>query len=454
MTALARNWRPKVFQDYVGQSHVTKSIENALINKRLHHAYLFSGTRGVGKTTIARIFAKALSCKNGITANPCDQCSNCNEINQGTFIDLIEVDAASKTKVEDTRELLDHTQFIPHSGKFKIFIIDEVHMLSNHSFNALLKTLEEPPEHVKFLLATTDPEKLPVTVLSRCLHYKLLPLTQTEIEHQIIKILKAERINFEPNALKLIAKSANGSLRDALSSTDQIIALADSNITIDSVTKLLGLVDEQLIKQLFYNILEANKSETLELVANMYQNGTDLKKVLFKIMEFLHEMLLDLTLSQKTNWISECNNWLAKSITQQKELLQYWYQIASFAVRDFDYAPTDLVAMNICIIRMLEFTNSNEQPKQQTRSDSILSKLDVKGMTKEIVKSLTVLEQTPEKLILTISEDKKALMSSINIQKVKDAIKKSGYNGEIVLQYSNQNNSSQLSKAFGGTIIN
>lgn len=459
MTALARKWRPKNFDEYVGQSHVKTSLINAIENKRLHHAYLFSGTRGVGKTTVARIFAKALSCKQGISASPCNNCSNCIEINQGTFIDLIEVDAASKTKVEDTRELLEHTQFVPHSGKFKIFIIDEVHMLSNHSFNALLKTLEEPPEHVKFLLATTDPEKLPITVVSRCLHFKLLPISQDEINNHLTKVLSAENIKYEENALELIANGAKGSLRDALSSTDQMIALANSEITTEAVNKLLGLIDTDSVKKLMQNILENKKQESIERITKMYQNGTCLKKVLWQIMTLIHELLLDSFMGKSNDLADICPNWQAKSISSQKELLQYWYQIATFGIRDFDFAPTALVAMNVCIMRMLDFTKdspaaiTSNSPAPKT-SNSILSNLELKGMTKAIVDSLAITEHTANKLILTIGKDKKALLTPIHTQKIKDAIQKTGYSGEITIQAETSEASSALAKAFNGSVIN
>jgi len=227
---LARKWRPKNFSDTVGQEHVLQALVNALDSGRLHHAYLFAGTRGVGKTTIARILAKALNCETGVTAEPCGECSACNEIDEGRFVDLIEVDAASRTKVDDTRDLLDNVQYAPARGRYKVYLIDEVHMLSKHSFNALLKTLEEPPPHVKFLLATTDPQKLPVTVLSRCLQFNLTRLTPRLIQDRLEYICKAEEIEAEAAALAMIARAADGSLRDALSLLDQAIAYCGGKV--------------------------------------------------------------------------------------------------------------------------------------------------------------------------------------------------------------------------------
>ena len=228
---LARKWRPGKFGELVGQEHVVSAISNALDNDRLHHAYLFTGTRGVGKTTIARIFSKSLNCEEGQGANPCGQCHTCKEIEQGNYVDLLEIDAASRTKVEDTRELLDNVQYKPTRGRYKVYLIDEVHMLSKHSFNALLKTLEEPPPHVKFLLATTDPQKLPITILSRCLHFNLKAMSREQIVGQLTHILEQELLSFEPQALSLLARAAQGSMRDALSLTDQAIAQGGNQVT-------------------------------------------------------------------------------------------------------------------------------------------------------------------------------------------------------------------------------
>ncbi|MDB4409981.1 DNA polymerase III subunit gamma/tau, partial [Gammaproteobacteria bacterium] len=240
---LARKWRPRNFTELVGQDHVQRALVNALDNDRLHHAYLFSGTRGVGKTTIARIFAKSLNCEAGVSSTPCGKCSACEEINEGRFIDLIEVDAASRTKVEDTRELLENVQYAPTRGRYKVYLIDEVHMLSGHSFNALLKTLEEPPPHVKFLLATTDPQRLPVTILSRCLQFNLKSLTLAQITGQIDSILKQEQVSADAAAVRELAFAANGSLRDALSLLDQAIAFGDGKLKEDEVRSMLGTID-------------------------------------------------------------------------------------------------------------------------------------------------------------------------------------------------------------------
>ena len=250
-TVLARKYRPRNFSELVGQSHVARALEGALQRGRLHHAYLFTGTRGVGKTTIARILAKCLNCETGITATPCGVCQTCVAIDQGRYIDLIEIDAASRTRVEDTRELLDNVAYSPSQGRYKVYLIDEVHMLSTHSFNALLKTLEEPPEHVKFLLATTDPQKLPVTVLSRCLQFGLRPISAAAIQQQLEQVLSAEQVAYELPALTVLADAAQGSMRDALSLTDQAIAFGQGQVQQQDVLDMLGLDTRQPVGELF-----------------------------------------------------------------------------------------------------------------------------------------------------------------------------------------------------------
>lgn len=262
---LAIKWRPAKFADLVGQEHVKSALINGLTNQRLHHAYLFTGTRGVGKTSIARIFAKSLNCETGVTAEPCGQCQTCLDVDAGRFVDLIEIDAASRTKVGDTREILDNVQYAPTRGRYKIYLIDEVHMLSRHSFNALLKTLEEPPEHVKFLLATTDPQKLPVTILSRCLQFNLQALVPEQIQQQLQMILQQEQIPFEREALALLAKFAKGSMRDGLSLTDQAVAQSGQNVTQASVQNMLGTVDVSWSQNLFAAIINHDAESLVDV---------------------------------------------------------------------------------------------------------------------------------------------------------------------------------------------
>src|SRR3972149_8010027 len=287
---LARKWRPKNFAEVAGQEHILRALTNALTQKRLHHAYLFSGTRGVGKTTIARILAKCLNCETDITPTPCGKCDTCTEIDAGRLIDLIEVDAASRTKVEDTRDLLDNVQYLPTKSRYKIYIIDEVHMLSGHSFNALLKTLEEPPEHVKFLLATTDPQKLPVTVLSRCLQFNLKTLSPELIQKQLQHILTQENISYEDQALHQLALSANGSVRDALSLLDQAIAFGLNKIIATDVKAMLGTSDIRKIFTLLEALTANNANMILEIINLLAESATDFMSIIDDLLEILHQI--------------------------------------------------------------------------------------------------------------------------------------------------------------------
>ncbi|HEU4616478.1 MAG TPA: DNA polymerase III subunit gamma/tau, partial [Gammaproteobacteria bacterium] len=289
-TVLAVKWRPRRFEDLVGQQHVVQALVNSLSSEKLHHAYLFSGTRGVGKTTVARILAKALNCERGIVAEPCGECSACRSIDQGRFVDLIEVDAASRTKVDDTRELLDNVQYAPARGRFKVYLIDEVHMLSNHSFNALLKTLEEPPPHVKFLLATTDPQKLPITVLSRCLQFNLKRLTPAQIQGQLEKICAAEGIEAEAEGLKALAKAADGSLRDALSMLDQAVAFGGGCVKAELVNGMLGTIDRGHVLRLLEALAAENGAAILDEIARLDERAPDYGSLLEELMSALQQL--------------------------------------------------------------------------------------------------------------------------------------------------------------------
>ena len=289
---LARKWRPKSFSEVVGQQHVLKILSNALSLGRVHHAYLFSGTRGVGKTSIARLLAKGLNCETGITATPCGECDNCRDIELGRFVDLLEIDAASRTKVEDTREILDNIQYLPTKGRFKVYLIDEVHMLSRSSFNALLKTLEEPPEHVKFLLATTDPQKLPITILSRCLHLHLNVLDTSLIGEQLTHILKLEQIKNDSKAISLLAKAANGSMRDALSLTDQAIALGNGEVDTASVTLMLGTLDKSIPFSLIEALYHNEGNALMQQIDMAAAQGADWDSLLAESIALLHQIAL------------------------------------------------------------------------------------------------------------------------------------------------------------------
>ncbi|MBW3471219.1 DNA polymerase III subunit gamma/tau [Proteus vulgaris] len=354
---LARKWRPQTFHDVVGQRHVLTALANGLDHQRLHHAYLFSGTRGVGKTTIARLFAKGLNCETGITSKPCGQCANCLEIEQGRFVDLIEIDAASRTKVEDTRELLDNVQYAPARGRFKVYLIDEVHMLSRHSFNALLKTLEEPPEHVKFLLATTDPQKLPVTILSRCLQFHLRALDIDQIATQLEKVLTAEHIENDVRARQLIARAADGSMRDALSLTDQAIASGEGVVSTEVVSQMLGTIDDAQPLALIEALVKADGQQVMSLVNEVASRGTDWENFLVETLSLLHQIAMLQLLPSEDNpqeqFTQERLRLLAKSVSPQD--LQLYYQTLLVGRKELAYAPDRRMGVEMTLLRALAF---------------------------------------------------------------------------------------------------
>lgn len=354
---LARKYRPRNFSQLVGQTHVSRALSSALEHGRLHHAYIFTGTRGVGKTTIARILAKCLNCETGITATPCEVCTTCVAINQGRFIDLIEIDAASRTKVEDTRELLDNVPYAPTQGRYKVYLIDEVHMLSTHSFNALLKTLEEPPEHVKFLLATTDPQKLPITVLSRCLQFTLRPLPQQEIHDHLANVLGKENIGFDDKALWQLAEVAQGSLRDALSLTDQAIAYGQGKVSGHDVQEMLGLLDKGLILHLLSAIHSNNGNTVSQILQNFANQAIDLKAVLDQLITLIHQIALVQILPQvPLQGTQEFQAQLRQQAAQISPAdIQLYYQIALQGRQDLKYAVSLQQGFDMCILRMLAF---------------------------------------------------------------------------------------------------
>ncbi len=353
---LARKWRPKTFADTVGQEHVLKALVNALESGRLHHAYLFAGTRGVGKTTIARILAKALNCEKGITAEPCGECGPCREIDEGRFVDLIEVDAASKTKVDDTRELLDNVQYSPARGRFKVYLIDEVHMLSKSSFNALLKTLEEPPPHVKFLFATTDPQKLPVTVLSRCLQFNLTRLTPRLIGDRLSYICEQESVEAEPAALALIARAADGSLRDALSLLDQAIAFCGGSVAERPVAEMLGTIDLDYVMRLLELLAANDGAGLLETVATIDAQFPDYARLLDDLARVLQRIAIIQVIGPadtEEEYDSEALERLAGRIPDVD--VQLFYQTALIGRRDLPLAPDPRTGAEMTLLRMLAF---------------------------------------------------------------------------------------------------
>ena len=354
---LARKYRPRNFNELVGQNHVSRALTSALERGRLHHAYLFTGTRGVGKTTIARILAKCLNCETGVTSTPCEVCATCKAVNEGRFIDLIEIDAASRTKVEDTRELLDNVPYAPTQGRFKVYLIDEVHMLSTHSFNALLKTLEEPPEHVKFLFATTDPQKLPITVISRCLQFTLRPLAVDEITSHLTAILEKESISAEQDAIWQIAESAQGSLRDALSLTDQAIAYGQGEVHHQDVKEMLGLIDRTIIYDLIAAIQQNQKERISELLLQFRQQALDVSLVLDQLISTLHELaMLQYLPNLSLKYSAEINAkimQLSQMVSAQD--LQLYYQIACKGRAELQIAVTQEQGFEMCVLRLLAF---------------------------------------------------------------------------------------------------
>lgn len=358
---LARKWRPKTFTDTVGQEHVLKALVNALDSERLHHAYLFTGTRGVGKTTIARILAKALNCEAGVTSAPCGDCSACREIDEGRFVDLIEVDAASKTKVDDTRDLLDNVQYAPSRGRYKVYLIDEVHMLSASSFNALLKTLEEPPPHVKFLLATTDPQRLPVTVLSRCLQFNLKRLTPKLIQDRLAHICDAEGIDAEAPALAMLARAADGSLRDALSLLDQGIAYCGGKVDEASLALMLGTIDRDHVVRLTRHLAANDAAAIIDLVAELDEQFPDYARLL----DDLARMLQRIAVYQLVGAADADDEIADKVLPELAGLLepadvQLFYQTALMGRRDLPLAPDPRSGTEMTLLRMLAFRPATE----------------------------------------------------------------------------------------------
>jgi len=353
---LARKWRPKNFHELVGQDHVRKALVSALDNDRLHHAYLFTGTRGVGKTTIARIIAKCLNCETGVTSRPCGECSSCREIDEGRFVDLIEVDAASRTKVEDTRELLDNVQYAPSRGRYKVYLIDEVHMLSTHSFNALLKTLEEPPPHVKFLLATTDPQKLPVTVLSRCLQFNLKNMPPERVVEHLSHVLTEEHIAFDDAALWQLGRAADGSMRDALSLTDQAIAYGEGTITASQVSEMLGLVDHRHVAALIEHLINRDAKALLNEVGQLSEQAADFETILSDMAMYMHRMAIAHVLPDAVdNAQGDREQVLAQAARLTAEDVQLYYQIAIKSQEDLPLAPDARTGFEMALIRMVAF---------------------------------------------------------------------------------------------------
>jgi DNA polymerase-3 subunit gamma/tau len=350
---LARKLRPATFDALVGQEHVVRALRHALDADRLHHAYLFTGTRGVGKTTIARVLAKCLNCERGVSSTPCGECSVCREVAENRFVDLIEVDAASRTRVDDTRELLENAQYMPTRGRYKVYLVDEVHMLSASSFNALLKTLEEPPQHVKFLLATTDPKKVPVTVLSRCLQFQLKNISAERIADYLAQALTEEGVAFEPEALTVIAAAARGSMRDALSVTDQAIAYGQGTVHAGDVSDMLGLVGRDQVAGLLDAIATRDARRILDVTRELAERAVDFEDLLAELIGAFHRMAVEQALTPG-----------AEGERFTPEVVQLYYQIALMGYRDLQIAPDPRSGLEMTLLRMLAFAPDDDQARR------------------------------------------------------------------------------------------
>ncbi len=451
---LARKWRPRKFAEMVGQEHVLRALINALENNRLHHAYLFTGTRGVGKTTVARIFAKSLNCESGVSAEPCGQCSACVEIDEGRFVDLIEVDAASRTKVEDTRELLDNVQYAPTRGRYKVYLVDEVHMLSAHSFNALLKTLEEPPPHVKFLLATTDPQKLPATVLSRCLQFNLKRLPLALISSHLQQLLAAEDIAHDAQALRLLARAADGSMRDALSLLDQAIAFGGGAVHEAEVRSMLGSIERGQVIGLLRALAAADAPELLRIVDQLSQQSPDYQDLLAELLCSLQQIAIAQSVPGAVDENLDDRDAVLELARQlPAEDVQLYYQIGLIGRRDLPLSPDQRAGLEMILLRMLAFRPLDSRavgatataPTPTVSGDSamltaptrapqslsaiaaddwrsLVERMQLKGVLRELAMNCAVTQQDEGRWELMLDASHRQLLSKVRQQRLQEAV--------------------------------
>lgn len=453
---LARKWRPKSFQEMVGQQHIIKALTNALDNERLHHAYLFTGTRGVGKTTLARILAKCLNCESGVSSRPCGVCSNCTGIDEGRFVDLIEVDAASRAKVDETRDLMENVQYAPSVGRYKVYLIDEVHMFSNHSFNALLKTLEEPPPHIKFLLATTESKKIPVTILSRCLQFNLKLLSVSQIEEQLSKIITQENIESDQNSIHLLAIAADGSLRDALSLLDQAISHGGGVLQEHQVRSMLGTIDNKDLKKLLSALIEGDARSVLQQVEAIAEHGPDYDAILVELLSSLQQIAIAQILGETDGQAENELSSMAGKIS--RENAQLFYQIGLMGRRDLALAPDPRSGFEMTLVRMLAFKPAekikykniiegtgqelstiaeNQEKKESENPDrdiikndiasndwqEIIDEMALAGLVKELAGHCILKEHTQDKIHLVLTPAQEHLLNTAQKERLIKALK-------------------------------
>ncbi len=460
---LARKWRPKTFEDMVGQSHVLKALSNALDQNRLHHAYLFTGTRGVGKTTLARILAKCLNCEKGVSSKPCNTCDTCIAVDEGRFVDLFEVDAASRTGVEDTRDLLENVAFAPTIGRYKVYLIDEVHMFSKHSFAALLKTLEEPPEHVKFVFATTENKKIPITILSRCLQFNLNHLTADQINKQIEKILNAENIIFDKPSAELIAHSAFGSMRDALSLLDQAIAYGNGALKESEVRMLIGTIDNEALNGLMQSLIDSDSETLLDTIEKISLQNPDYDFLLSELLSLLQKIaIIQLLPEDSKNILKKDKRLVEFANSMTKEDVQLYYQIGIMGRKDLYFSPDAKTGLEMIMIRMLAFNpievdeevkkkqitkslqepsderidtgvkNQDQHPRTGPKHDDtsgniwerMISEMELEGLVNELARNCVLKFQDKNKIELSLTPSSKFLLNESLEKRFKDAVKR------------------------------